>query len=297
MTSGGVLGIAALSGPVDAAALAAGRETLEGWGYRTRCAANLGAGGGSLFAGDDRQRLEAFHALLEDPEVEAVVFARGGHGSLRLLPYLDWRRIALRPRAFVGYSDVTPFLLEVVARLGWISFHGPMAAVDLARGLDADEERSLRSVFEGCWSCEVPVRVLERPPRAGSRISGTLSGGCLSLLCGLMGTPYAPRFATDLLLLEDVGEPVYRLDRMLAQLHVAGALRGLAAVLAGQFEPMEEDEVAAWHALLSEWAAREGAAACCGVPMGHGRPNLTYGLGAPAVLDLEAQLLRAGVSA
>ena len=115
------VGVAALSGAVDPERLEAGLEALRQLGFEPLVAANLKSGTG-LFAGDDDRRLEGFHDLLAEPRLRAVIFARGGHGVLRLLPRIDWALLARRPLAYVGYSDLTPFLLEVVRRLGVVAF-------------------------------------------------------------------------------------------------------------------------------------------------------------------------------
>jgi muramoyltetrapeptide carboxypeptidase len=109
--------VAALSGPVDAEGLASGVQALLELGFEPRLAENLGQRAG-LFAGEDDERLEGFHRLVADESVKAIFFARGGHGILRLLPHIDWDLVASRPRAYVGYSDLTPFLYQVVHRVG-----------------------------------------------------------------------------------------------------------------------------------------------------------------------------------
>ncbi len=136
------MGVAALSGVVPPVARNEGLAALRALGLVPVPAVNLDLEHG-LFAGSDRERLEGLHRLANDPSLEAIFFARGGHGVLRLLPEIDWDLLASRPRWFIGYSDVTPILLQVVVRLGWVALHGPMVAVEAARGLDVDESRSL----------------------------------------------------------------------------------------------------------------------------------------------------------
>lgn len=136
------VGVAALSGKVEPEALEAGVEALRGLGFEPVLAENVRRHHGS-FAGADEERLAGFHDLAADPAIRAIFFARGGHGVLRLLHRLDWRLLERHPRAYVGYSDLTPFLLEVVRRLGLVAFHGPMVAVDFARGLDSGELSAL----------------------------------------------------------------------------------------------------------------------------------------------------------
>lgn len=222
------VGVAALSGPVDPERLASGVEALRSFGYEPVEASNLRSTAG-LFAGADSERLDAFHRLAADPTVRAILFARGGYGVLRLLPEIDWELLARNPRAYVGYSDLTPFLLQVVSRLGLIAFHGPMVAADLARGLETAERASLEAALAGEIAGEIPLASC-----SGSAAGeGPLLGGCLSLLISTLGTTFAPDLEAAILFFEDVNEPPFRLDRMLTHLRLSGSLSGLEGMIAG----------------------------------------------------------------
>ncbi len=283
--------MAALSGAVDREALERGLEALRALGFEPVPAANLGSSTG-LFAGSDDRRLEAFHRLVEEPGLKAVIFARGGHGLLRLLPRIDWPALARRPLAYVGYSDLTPFLLAVVERLGLVGFHGPMVAVDLARGLDTAEADALVSSLAGELPVELPVNcALDGEPRRGR-----LLGGCLSLITATLGTPWAVSFADALLFWEDVGEPLYRIDRMLTQLVLSGSLRRLRGMIVGACEPADAAELAAptLSELVEDLAREHDWSVAFGCPAGHCQPNLTVPLGLPAVLEPAAGRLTVG---
>ncbi|MEM9290603.1 MAG: LD-carboxypeptidase [Acidobacteriota bacterium] len=282
---GSRIGVAALSGPVDPARLRRGIRALEALGFEVVPAVNLDSRW-SLFAGTDEERLEAFHRLVADPSIDAVIFARGGHGVLRLLPRLDWELIARRPRAFVGYSDLTPFLLQVVSKLGWVAFHGPMVAADLARGLTPEEETSFLSALAGRYPQRLAVSGATREGVA----EGPLLGGCLSLLVALQGTEYSPDFAGSVLFWEEIHEPLFRLDRMLTHLRLSGSLQSIAGMLIGHIDwgrSDREDPVDAWQRLAStslrEAAPRIGDAETWPIldhfPAGHRAPNLTLPLG------------------
>jgi len=279
------VGVAALSGPVDPARLEAGLAGLAALGFEPVAARNLGLRDG-LFAGSDRERLEGFHELAADPGIAAIFFARGGHGLLRLLPALDWPLLASRPRAYVGYSDLTPFLLEVVRRLGIVTFHGPMVGSDLARGLDAEERESLLAALAGEPQTSVPVAGFAREPRG--RRSGMLLGGCLSLLVSVLGTPWAARLGGSMLLLEDVGEPLFRIDRMLTHLRLSGSLASVRGIVIGAMRGTDEEPDAP-STVPSRVADHFPAAAVAwGLPAGHGVPNRTLPLGARCRLDAGA---------
>ncbi len=288
MRPGDRVGVAALSAPVDGERLERGIEELRRLGFEPRLADNLRARRG-LFAGGDAERLAAFHDLAADPSVAAIIFARGGHGVLRLLPRLDWSLLAKRPRSYVGYSDLTPFLLEVVRRLGLVAFHGPMAAVELDRGLTDAEANQLLS----CLAGEVPPPIEVRPLAGTGRIAGVLAGGCLSLLAATAGTPFAAVLAGGLFFWEDVEEPPYRVDRMLTQLRLAGALQGVRAMIVGETVAPRRG-AGRCEELLQEWSREEGWPSAVGCASGHCTPNLTLPLGAAATLDLERGLLLLG---
>jgi muramoyltetrapeptide carboxypeptidase len=280
--------VAALSGPVDPARLERGLAALCALGFEPVPARNLAAvsaAGNGLFAGDDRERLDAFHELAADPGLPAIFFARGGHGLLRLLPRLDWDLLARAPRAYVGYSDLTPFLLEVVRRLGLVAFHGPLVAADLARGLAPEEEESLLGALAGRYPAAHPLEAALRP---GSG-EGPLLGGCLSLLVATLGTPFAPDLAGSVLFVEDINEPVYKLDRMLTHLRLSGSLDAIRAMVIGHFDsggpgaPGGEREALA--ALVTECLAGFDWPLAWGGRSGHRAPNLTLPLGLPARLE------------
>ncbi len=280
------IGVAALSGPVAPGRLARGMAALERLGFEPVPATNLGARSG-LFAGSDAERLSAFHRLAADPSIRAVVFARGGHGVTRLLPRIDWQLLARHPRAYVGYSDLTPFLLAVVARLGWVAFHGPMVAAELARGLSEREERSFLSALAGePWPEPLPVGTWLRRGEA----RGPLLGGCLSLLVSLLGTPWAPSLAGAVLFWEEVGEPLYRLDRMLTHLRLSGNLAAIGGMAVGFCRPADEgsEGLPAWPDQLADAVDGFSWPLAIGLEAGHQAPNLTLPLGAPARLDPEA---------
>lgn len=269
------VGVAALSGWAPADAIERGLATLVDLGFETVLASNVGRRE-DPFAGSDDERLDGFHRLLADEDVAAIFFTRGGHGVLRLLDRIDWELVARRPRAWVGYSDLTPLLLEIARRLELVTFHGPMVAVDLARGLEPSEAAYLSAALGGAPL--EPVK-LERPAW-GPAVEGTLFGGCLSLLAASLGTPFAfsppPR---AVLFWEDVDEPFYRVDRMLTQLRLSGSVATLSGMVTGR------------TGLAAAEVERLGrdfdGSFATGLASGHSIPNLTLPLGAPVRLDPE----------
>jgi muramoyltetrapeptide carboxypeptidase len=278
VSPGDRVGVAALSGVVDPEALERGLDALRGLGFEPVVAANCNSTWGEL-AGTDQERLAGFHELAADPALAAIFFARGGHGLLRLLPAIDWQLLGRPPRAYVGYSDLTPFLLQVVQRLRLIAFHGPMVAKDLARGLGDSEAESLLGALAGEPPASYPLRHWLRRGSA----EGVLLGGCLSLLVTLLGTPWLPSLEGAILFLEDVDEPVYSVDRMLTHLRLSGNLAPVRGMVAGHLgEEWRRGEIAPWH--QESFLALPGPLAF-GLEAGHGVPNLTLPLGATVRID------------
>jgi muramoyltetrapeptide carboxypeptidase len=292
--AGDRVGVAALSGPAEPRRLEAGLDALSALGFDPVPAANLRRRDG-LFAGGDAERLAGFHELAADPDLAAIFFLRGGYGLMRLLPHLDWDLVARRPRAWVGYSDLTPFLLEVVRRTGVVAFHGPMVATDLARGLDAAEEESLLAALAGDLPRALPLSLAEED-RHLPDVAGPLLGGCLSLLTSTLGTPWAPRLDGALVFVEDVEEPLYRLDRMLTHLRLSGRLTSIRAMIFGHLGCLDapHPDPAACVPQLRQGLAELRWPVAWGLPAGHGSPNHTLPLGLHCRLEPQRSRLVLG---
>jgi muramoyltetrapeptide carboxypeptidase len=233
LRTGDLVGVCAPAGPVDPSALDKGVTELESLGFRVRRAEGVLERRG-FTAGPLSTRLAGLRGLFADDEVKGIFCARGGAGVASLLPHLDAEWLRARPKVFVGYSDLTLFHL-FLNRLGLVTFHGPMVAKDLAmRAYDRD---SLLGAITGEGE---PYRSDAEdllPLRAGEA-EGRLRGGCLSLLAGAAGTPWALDTAGEdtILFVEDVDEPPYRIDRMLRQLRYSGALAGVRGIVFGDMK-------------------------------------------------------------
>lgn len=288
---GDQVGVAALSGPVARDALERGLAELERLGFRPVPADNLASRHG-LFAGSDEERLEAFHKLARRPDLGAIFFARGGHGVLRLIERIDWALLARFPRVYVGYSDLTPFLNSVVERLSLVSIHGPMVAVEMARGLRPAERIALLEVLRG----ELPATRRFRRRLVAGQGEGRLVGGCLSMLVATLGTTFAPRLDNRILFFEDVDEPPYRIDRMLTQLRLSGTLEGVRGVVIGGSLPASGESVPGGKGEARELLSAIGAPVVAGLASGHGSPNLALPLGLKARISGEDMRLIFGSS-
>ncbi len=188
------------------------------------------------FAGDDRSRLAALHAAFANPNIDAIICARGGYGLTRLLPQLDPSRLAAAPKLLIGFSDITALLAWTLVQVGMTSIHGPvltqLATLDIA-----DRER-LADVVSG--EDPGPLVACEGAVLHGGCVEGPLVAGNLEVLRSLIGTRAMPVLAGCILALEEVGERPYRIDRALTQLITSGSLRGVRGIIVGQLVDCDE---------------------------------------------------------
>lgn len=240
------------------------------------------------FAGDDDQRAGDLLQALMDPQVHGIWCLRGGYGAARLLPRLARVLRDSAPKALLGYSDITALHLAW-QHAGMVSFHGPTARAPLNAQSRAWLEDVVQRGAAPTW--QAPDAQVVRP---GS-VTGRLAGGNLALLASLCGTPWAPSFADAIVVIEDIGEATYRLDRMLTQLRLAGAFDGCRGLVFGQFTDCPdttEDGTRPLEALVQELAATLSVPTLSGVPVGHVDTQWTLPLGALATLDTDARVLQ-----
>jgi muramoyltetrapeptide carboxypeptidase len=291
--SGDVVGVVAPSGVVAEERLGAGVRVLESLGLRV-VAGEFVLARQAYLAGSDAERGADLQRMLDDPTIRAVFCARGGYGAQRILPALDLAAVRRQPKPVVGYSDAT-VLIAALVRAGVVGIHGPMVAVDLARGLSPRSLAHLERVLSDpsyLWEVEVPLAI--RPGRA----TGRLLGGALSVLATTLGTPYAPDLDGAVLFLEDVHEWPYRLDRLLTQLRQSGKLDRVAGVVFGTMAACRTlDGVSAVEVIRDAFAGAPYPVGF-GLPAGHdpadsGVENLALPLGVEVELDVDRGRLAA----
>ncbi|MCK7597199.1 LD-carboxypeptidase [Microbulbifer sp. CAU 1566] len=252
-------------------------------------------------AGPDDARAQDLNAMFADPEVDAVFCLRGGYGTPRILPLLDYENIRRNPKVLLGYSDITALLNAIYHRSGLVTFHGPIAAQNFTDYTYGEYSKVLMHgespvplgappAFEGA-----PGRV-ERENRitrfAGGRAQGRLIGGNLTLMSSLIGTPYEPDYREKILFLEDVGEAPYRVDRMLTQMWLAGKLQQVAGIAFGKFTEADINEnTFSMEHVLRERCAGLGVPVVRGLMIGHVEDQSVVPVGAMAELDGDAGTL------
>jgi muramoyltetrapeptide carboxypeptidase len=283
--------VVAPAATVEREHLERGVNVLASMGFRVKVSERALSRSGIL-AGDDRERAAELQAYFADPEVKAIFGARGGYGCGRLLPMLDFAAIARTPKPFIGFSDATFLLTSLVDRCAMVSFHGPMVAMDFAHGLTPRSFEHLRGLLAG------EIREFELEGREvvhrGATAEGEITGGCLSVVVAMLGTPYAPDFRGKILFLEDTGERAYRIDRMFVQLRQAGVLEQVAGIAIGAIRPVDgsADEQRLIARFVAEQTEGLGIPVLYGIEAGHGTENLTIPFGVRARIDAGARRLK-----
>ncbi len=233
-------------------------------------------------AGTDDERISDLNHAIQDDSIDAVWCVRGGYGAMRLLRDIDYKALRSNPRPFIGFSDITAFHAAIWKECGIVSFHGPTARGELT---DFSRRSLVRAVVDQTSSCgTVPNGRVLRPGKA----RGRLAGGNLALVASLMGTPWAVDFDGAILVLEDIDEAVYRVDRMMRQLLLSGALSKCAGIVAGDFRPPSgetNEQNRRIDDVIAEAADEAGLPCLAGAPFGHIGDQWTIPLGATAELD------------
>jgi muramoyltetrapeptide carboxypeptidase len=275
--------------------IAIARESLEALGLKVRIGTHVLSRHGYL-AGQDKERAADINTFFGDSDVRAVLPIRGGWGSSRVLPHLDYDLIRNNPKVVVGFSDITALHMGIQAKTGLVTFHGP-------NGMGRWDEWSLdyfkRVVFAGeAVSMENPTKLSDRNALAQTEhrvqtitpgtARGRLLGGNLTVLTAILGSPYVPSFDGAILFLEDVGEDLYRVDRMFTQLKLAGVLeriRGFVFGTCAECEPGEGFASLTLEEILGDHIKPLGVPAWFGAMIGHQTPQWTVPVGIDAEID------------
>lgn len=214
-------------------------NVLQEWGYKIKIGNTVGGASSTYFSGSDEERLADFQQMLDDDEVKVVLCARGGYGTGRIIDKIDFKKFRKQPKWIVGYSDVTILHSHIYTNYYISSLHSPMAAAFNEEGFKNEFVRSLKNTLEGKkqkYTCEI-----HEFNRKGEAV-GELVGGNLALLAHLVGTGSDIKTRGKILFLEDVGEQLYNIDRMLYQLKRSGKLARLAGLIFGGFTETKDTD-------------------------------------------------------
>jgi muramoyltetrapeptide carboxypeptidase len=303
LAAGDTVGIVApASATFQTVDVAIARESLEALGLRVKIGAHLLARHGYL-AGDDKDRAADINGFFADNSIKAVLPIRGGWGSSRVLPHLDYATIRRNPKVVVGYSDITALHMAIQAKTGLVTFHGPNGmgrwdtwsldyfkqvlfngtAVTMANPTDLSERNALTQTENRVQTIKAGIA------------RGRLLGGNLTVLTTILGSPYVPSFDGAILFAEDVGEDLYRIDRMFTQLKLTGILdriRGFVFGTCSECEPGEGFASLTLEEILIDHVKPLGVPAWFGAMIGHDTPQWTVPLGLDVEVDAEKGTIR-----
>ncbi len=291
LLKGDLIGIISpASSPDDLTKINKGVEYLESLGYKAAVGKNVGKTNGYL-AGTNAERIEDLHSMFSNKEVKAVFTVRGGYGSIRLLDKIDYDLIRKNPKIFVGYSDINALQLAFLKQCGLVTFSGPMVAVDFHNEVSPFTEENFWKMI----TSDKKIGKLHNPNEerffhlTEGKGEGKIIGGNLTIISSMMGTEYLPEFDKSILLLEDINEPPYKVDRMLNQLKLAKVFRKLKGIILGRFvncyEPDEMKNSLTLNEVIEEYFHSLKIPVIYNFKHGHIKDNLTIPLGLNASVN------------
>jgi muramoyltetrapeptide carboxypeptidase len=301
LKTGDTIALVAPAGPIKVPALHEYAESLEKAGYHVLIPKGIERKSGYL-AGSDKERADELNAAIRDPKVRAIFACQGGYGLTRIVDEIDYDALRKDPKIITGFSDLTALHLAIARRARVVSFHSPMPLASLWK---KDSEHAFantsfeRAIFadryqagsEG-FTIDIPADGPKPTMVVGGKARGRLAGGNLTLLCSTMGTPFAIEPKGKILVIEDVHEAPYRIDRSLSQLRLAGVLDGIVGVVAGDFSSSDPKDVIEFDRILREYFSPLKKPAVIHFPVGHIAHNATLPMGAMVELDGDAGSLR-----
>ncbi len=276
LQKGDTIGLVCPAGYMDADSVQTCIQTLKEWGYQVKVGNTVGSDSETFFAGSDEERLTDLQQMLDDEEVKAVLCARGGYGTGRIIEDIRFKKFRKNPKWIIGYSDITVLHLHLYSNYYISSLHSPMAAAFNDGGHSNPFVASLKDVLEGKkikYSCG---------PNDFNRIGeaeGELVGGNLALLAHLVGTASDVKTKGRILFMEDVGEQLYNIDRMMHQLKRSGKLSKLAGLVVGIFSDIKDTERPfgqSTHEIIWEVIKEYDYPVCFDFPVSH--TDLNYAL-------------------
>ncbi|MBK8609008.1 MAG: LD-carboxypeptidase [Chitinophagaceae bacterium] len=258
--------------------------TLQNWGYDVMVGKTLGSGSANYFSGTDEERCNELQAMLDDENINAIICGRGGYGVGRIIDMLDFTKFKKKPKWIIGFSDITVLHAHLFTKVKCASLHAPMAAA-FNEG-ENEFIKSLQKAITGKkakYSC--PANPLNKPGTA----TGELVGGNLSLLVHLIGTPSDINTNNKILFLEDIGEHIYNMDRMMYQLKRSGKLDKLAGLIIGGFSDMKDTDRPFGRTIyeaISEITAEYDYPIAFGFPVSHDTENYALKVGVAHTLQV-----------
>ncbi len=286
LKSGDQVGIVAPGGKVDKVALEKGCSVIKSYGFEPVLSRYIFEESGYL-AGSDEVRASSLMSMFLDSDIKAVICARGGYGSMRIASMLDYDKIAENPKFFTGFSDISILLAEIWKKSRLITYHSPM--ISTLAFSDMDSADFFFSVLKGEWNHEYQACNINRS-RDYEVVEGISVCGNMTVFCHTAGTSFQPDWKNCVVFLEDVNEPLYRLDRMLLQMRLAGMFEGVRAVVLGEFKGC--GDFSSVIDLFTRELNFSGIPVFIWPEIGHGCRNLVVPFGLNVMVDSGSGVIR-----
>ncbi|WP_303857954.1 S66 peptidase family protein [Aminicella lysinilytica] len=298
LKAGGTIGIVSPSSPVSAEREEQCVKVLENLGYKVKKADNIAANYGGYMAGTGETRGKWINKMFADPEVDAIICVRGGDGGHRSMQYIDADIVKSNPKIFVGYSDITSMHLYFNQKCGLVTFHGPMVSSNIVDDFDEETAKSFFDAINADVDYEFTnTKGFDIKALKTGKAQGQLVGGNLAILTASIGTPYELNSDGKILFIEEVGEDMCRIDRMIYQLRNSGRLDKAKGIILGQFTKCSNGDQPEYTELDVLKDALEGVNVpiMYNVQSGHGNPMMTLPFGAMCTMDTESMTIRFNV--
>lgn len=283
LKQGDTIGICAPSARFDNEKFQRGVLRLESMGFKVKVPEQIYEKKRYL-AGEDILRAQIVESLFVDSDIQGILCARGGFGAMRILKYLNWSVLKKNPTPLIGFSDSTALLLSIVEKTGQPVIHGPTLL-----SLSNAHQDTLTSFYDVLTSKVPSMNSATGQCLVPGECSGILMGGNLATISHMVGTPFQPDFTGAILFFEDVGEPAYKIDRMLYQLKLAGVLNGIKGVVCGNFTDCENESYI--DEIILEVFTADNIPILSRFEAGHGAINHSFVMGRPVILDAALKTL------
>lgn len=289
LKKGNTIGLTCPAGYMELSKVQKCIHTLQSWGYQVMVGKTIGSKSKTYFSGTDEQRSNEFQAMLDDKNIHAILCGRGGYGVSRIIDGLDFTKYKKNPKWIIGFSDITIFLSHLHAQLNTASIHSPMANAFNDGGDKSIYVQSLQKALKGIKS---NYTAEPNSKNKMGKASGKLIGGNLALLAHVCGTKSAFKTKGNILFIEDIGEYIYNIDRMMIQLKRAGMLQNLSGLIVGKFSDIKDNTRPfgqTIQALILHHVSEYNYPVCFEFPVSHKKENLALKVGVEHELVVNAK--------
>ncbi len=289
---GDCIGVISPSSPVKLELFQSGIKYLENQGFRITIGKHSLEKSNGFLAGSEEQRLYDIHQMFRDPNINAIFCSRGGYGSLSLLDKIDYDLIRRNPKIFLGYSDITALHIAIGQNSELVTFHGPMVSDLTEKSPEYNKIMLRRTMMQSSSIDEIFHPEKETKVIYPGRTMGRLTGGNLSLICSTLGTDFEINCKNKILIIEEVGEPSYKIHRMIIQLALAGKLSDAVGFIIGEFYNCIEEEQYPLDKMLEDLFLPYKKPTIYGVKCGHGKYKATLPLGCTATINNDKLIIK-----